>query len=323
MVQRRIILVALLAWTASGCTYLPHCVRQPCVQNPFPQLSKVAVAPFFNVSAEPAVNGRQFALAYYNELQLTPGYEVVPIGVVEQAMQTYGLTLEDPAEAQKLAQLLEVDAVVIGAVTDFSPYYPPRCAMQVEWYAANPAFRPILPGYGLTLDCPQQQQQLPPAVMYQAKFAEAREAMQAQAPPYEAPLLDPVPQPPQPPPAEEGLQLTSHKSGATGAIVKTGAIGEASLVPLPPGAAAGAPPRVVKPVVRHVAAFNGADPKFTTALGAYYTFRHDERFGGPRGYLQRSDDFIRFCCHLHIYQTLSARGGAAESQVVWRWFDSR
>ena len=42
-----------------------------------------------------------------------------------------------------------VDAVVIGTVTDFTPYYPPRCGLRVEWYAANSGFHEIPPGYGL------------------------------------------------------------------------------------------------------------------------------------------------------------------------------
>jgi len=33
----------------------------------------------------------------------------------------------------------------------------------------------------------------------------------------------------------------------------------------------------------------------------------------------RSDDFIRFGCHMHITEMLTARGGAGETRVVWRW----
>ena len=42
-----------------------------------------------------------------------------------------------------------------------------------------------------------------------------------------------------------------------------------------------------------------------------------------QSYLQRSDDFIRFCCHLHIHEMLSARGGADETRVRWEWSDCR
>ena len=40
-------------------------------------------------------------------------------------------------------------------------------------------------------------------------------------------------------------------------------------------------------------------------------------------YLQRSDDFIRFCCHVHICEMLSARGGADQTRVVWECSDCR
>ena len=69
----------------------------------------------------------------------------------------------------------------------------------------------------------------------------------------------------------------------------------------------------------HTAIYNGNSADFTDALASYYFFRDEARFGGWEGYLQRSDDFIRFCCHLHISEMLSARGGAGETRVVWRW----
>ena len=69
----------------------------------------------------------------------------------------------------------------------------------------------------------------------------------------------------------------------------------------------------------HVRAFNGHDSDFTGALESYYYFRDDARFGGWQSYLERSDDFIRFCCYLHLTEMLSARGGASKTQVAWRW----
>jgi hypothetical protein len=90
-------------------------------------------------------------------------------------------------------------------------------------------------------------------------------------------------------------------------------------IPPPPR---GQPPKCQPneaPVMRHTRIYNGHDTEFTEALINYYSFRDDARFGGWQGYLQRSDDFIRFCCHLHISEMLSARGGATETRVVWRW----
>ena len=73
----------------------------------------------------------------------------------------------------------------------------------------------------------------------------------------------------------------------------------------------------------HTQIYHGHDAEFTEALASYYHFRDDARFGGWQSYLQRSDDFIRFCCHLHIAEMLTARGGGGETRVVWRWSESR
>lgn len=126
---------------------LPGCVVvQTGVTNPIPGMTTVAVAPFINLSAERSVDGRRFALAYHAELQKVPGYQVIPVGVTEQAMVDLGLDLNGPDDALKLAKALGADAVVIGAVTDYTPYYPPRIGLQVSWYAPEPwRFSPGVP----------------------------------------------------------------------------------------------------------------------------------------------------------------------------------
>lgn len=137
MTPRLLLSLTLLA-VCPGCL-----VVQVTATNPIPGLSTVAVAPFANLSAERAVDGRRFALAYFAELQKTPGFQVVPVGVVEVAIVQNRLDLQNPDDVLKLAQILDVDAVVIGAVTDFSPYYPPRIGMNVDWYAPRGiAFHP-------------------------------------------------------------------------------------------------------------------------------------------------------------------------------------
>ncbi len=77
------------------------------------------------------------------------------------------------------------------------------------------------------------------------------------------------------------------------------------------------------PIITHTRIYNGHDESFTNRLLEYYYFRDDARFGGWQVYLQRSEDFIRFCCLVHLTETLASRGGASESRVVWRWPLSR
>ncbi len=320
------LIVACAVVLCLGCGVLPEAHYRPQVHNPFPQLTKVAIAPFFNLSTERSVDGRQFALAYYNELQLVPGFEVVPVGVVEQQMKLHELTLDSPQETRRLAQLLGVDAVVIGAVTDFDPYYPPRCALQVEWYAANPGYHPIPPGYGLPWGTPEEEE-IPASLIFEAEMALARAQLAIKAPPYDPGELPPPPAKPADRADAEGVAVAFHDARAleTAANPAAGAKGLPSDWPdprrlIPPGPDCNLPPGVPndRPVLVHTRTYNGHDDRFIAALESYVRFRKDLRFGGWESYLTRSDDFIRFCCHMHIAEMLSARGGAGETQVVWR-----
>jgi hypothetical protein len=392
--------IALVA--TPGCALIiPDVSHEPVIHNPFPQLSRVAVAPFFNQSDEPTVDGRKFALAYFTELQAVPGFEVVPLGVVEEAILANQVDLSSPGEARRLAKILGADAVVIGSVTDFTPYYPPRCGMRVEWYAANPGFHEIPPGYGLPWGTPEEEF-IPAPLVFESEFALAKAQLATQTPACEMRPVDPPALPPQPvepapfpgAPSEQPAAKDAGKNalpgnaapeqggdpakpsakaksrGDNGLIAKanheepggveelppsastagtpsppmqsdsvaagdtTGAIGVH--VPLPPGwpderGFIPPPPSPVRPaccptngpVMAHTRIYQGNDGEFTEALASYYHFRDDARFGGWQNYLARSDDFIRFCCHMHIAEMLSARGGASETRVVWSWSDCR
>src|SRR5205085_12563102 len=77
-------------------------------------------------------------------------------------------------------------------------------------------------------------------------------------------------------------------------------------VPAPP--CAGPPlchgPEKILPVLEHTKTYNGQDAEFTAALASFASFQDDARFGGWQGYLERSDDFMRFCCLMHVYELL-------------------
>ncbi len=335
--------ITLLTATGGwGCSLIPEVAHQPTVHNPFPQLTVIAICPFVNSSAEPTVDGRQFALAYFNELQLIPGYEVVPVGVVEKEIEALGIGLDNPDEVRRLGAALGADAVVIGLVTDYSPFYPPRVAMRVNWYATNPCFHPIPPGYGLPWGT-REEEFIPAPLVEQAEMALARAQMKTQTPPYTAPPTPrrsapppgPLPAPgPDVMPAPPG-ELSRSGQGvrqASATTVAEGAIGPElppnwpnpqGFIPAPPCANPGECNPSDEPVLKHTAAYNGQDSSVTEALASYYFFQDEARLGGWQCYLQRSDDFIRFCCRLHIYEMLSARGGAGESRVVWRWRTDR
>ena len=367
--------MSLLAASAglSGCSLLPDVMHQPQFHNPFPQLHRVAILPFYNQSADPHVHQDEIALAYYNELQQIPGFEVMPVGTAKAMLQAYRADPHSPEDFQKLAQLLGVDAVIVGAVTDYSPYYPPRMGLAVNWYAANPGFHPIPAGYGLPWGTAEEEF-IPNSLVQQAEFELAREQLKTQTPAIPAefdarrqlsegknPLRNGAPldssdvnsprgvgeprdvqamtarQPvPALAPIAQPKLLTANDASPRGSAEPIGTGVGGPVVPngpnLPPGwpdprGFVPPPPCPERPaflpnsapIITHTKLYDGHDADFTTALSSYYYFRDDARFGGWQSYLQRSDDFIRFCCYMHITETLAARGGAGQTRVVWRW----
>lgn len=408
----RILLLTCLMLACMGCQLIPDVAHQPVVHNPFPQIHRVAVAPFINLSDEETVDGEQFAEAYFAELQGVPGFEALPPNVVIEEIKRHGLAkLDNPSDARRLAQALGVDAVVVGYVTDFSPYYPPRVGMKVEWYTANSAFHPIPPGYGLPWGTPEEEF-IPSPLVFEAEFALARAQLKTQTPPYEpeppqymphenmSPIApgqsEPLPLPGVGDPKQMESGDSSAANGPSGAsesapkasgqtppmsggrsasgasdtvsnrapvsnraaadqtsdvelaqyetippgmsdetVILPDAMGkenpdlpsdwpnQGAFIPPPPSSKPAKCDSFDGPIMTHARIYRGNDSVVTEALASYVFFRDEGRLGGWQAYLRRSDDFIRFCCHMHIYEMLSARGGGGETRVVWRWLDSR
>ncbi|QDU94318.1 hypothetical protein [Lignipirellula cremea] len=385
-------MLARFAWFAlllplCGCTLFPDISHQPQFHNPFPQFTRVAVLPFANQSTDPTISGRMVAGHYRNELQKIPGFEVMPMGVVEVQLESLSQTNYSEAfDFQQLARELDVDVVVVGAVTDFSEYYPPRIGLSTSWYAANPSFHPIPPGYGLPWGTPEEEY-IPDTLVLEAEHALAREQLKTQTPPMPAARprqasggngpsganspagagvlpagdkfagdqktspekppgdkskirlaaqMTPVEEAPGPNaagsfplPQEEAAPIADPygQMKAVGLPPLTGGSSELPIdwpdprgfVPPPPQAERPAPNPQSEPVIRQLRQYNGADANVTAALENYHRFRNEARGGGWQAYLQRKEDFIQFCCYLHITEMLAARGGTGETRVVWRW----
>jgi hypothetical protein len=360
---------------ATGCNFLPDVRHKPQYHNPFPQISKVAVLPFRNQSEEPTISGERVSLAYYNEMQSIPGFEVLPVGVV--AAQIAGFEervlqrpMSRPEDFQQFAKYMGVDAVLQGSITDYDAYYPPRITLKVNWYAGNEGFHPIPPGYGLPWGT-KAEKKIPETIRLEAERALAREQLKTQSPTLgsndemrsasvenskrsvthriasasndeeesDGELFLTVADLQVIPPEELAPQVSPHVETFSNGSSESVVIEESSRQ-IPVVAAASFPsawpdpqgfippsPKSTRPVaqaqslpiISHMKAYNGSDEDFTEKLSDYYYFRDDARFGGWEAYLQRSEDFIRFCCHQHIVETLAARGGQLESQTVVRW----
>ncbi len=357
--------IAVVLSTSGGCMLFPDVRHKPRYHNPFPQLKRVAVLPFFNQSDDPTLDMDQVTAAYYAELQAIPGFEVLPTSVVNvqwrgflrQAQQSE--IAVDGQLFQKFAQQLGAEAVVVGSVTDYSPYYPPRMAMTVHWYAANPGFHPIPPGYGLPWGT-RGEDKIPNWVVQESEAELARQQLATQSPvvPIPGPLSPAAPgggavgtgvigtvaaqqaiagddgQPslndasntlPTPP----GNQAIGNQATGAAATAIAG-MAAASTLPaawpdptglIPDGPLPSAPLATPQhePVLTHTRIYHATDADFTERLAAYFELRDDARFGGWQNYLARSDDFVRFCCYVHITDMLELRGGRDKSDLILRW----
>ncbi len=340
----------------SGCSLFPEARQRDRIHNPFPQLKRVAVLPFFNQSSEPTVDGEMVAEKYYAALQAIPGFEVLPIGVTKAQWLQYARTHGEPSSGrdfQRLAQHLGVEAIVVGSVTDFEAYYPPRMAMTVHWYAANEGFHPIPAGYGLPWGT-ENEKQIPQRIVRDAEFELARSQLATQTPVLGNSLRD-GPTGALSPTSGSELQLTPvpAASGFEGTIIDGNVVDgplaggqfhdaaivfdsdeadlpmpldwpdPTDLIPDPPSAERPLATINHEPILTHTRLYRGDDPYVTNRLSDHVETGDDARPGGWQGYLKRSDDFVHFCCHLHITEMLESRGGSDQSDLILRWPLSR
>jgi len=147
-------------------------------------MHSVAVVPFYNLTGNPRVDGREFAQHFALELQRVPGFRVIANKTVEETMWEHDLDLhrfESVDDIRYLAQLLQVDVVVIGRIHSFSMSYPPHTKFETEWYSVNPYLHPIVKGYGLPWGT-EYEQYIPDRIVLQAEMELARAQIQTQTP---------------------------------------------------------------------------------------------------------------------------------------------
>jgi hypothetical protein len=313
-----------------GCAVIPVSVG-----NPIPGMTTIAVAPFFNLSAEPTADGRRFAYAYYSELQKTGNYQVIPVGVVEMAIRDNDLDLSSPADAVKLAAILEADAVVVGAITEYDPYYPPQLGLHVQWFSPREwAFFPGCAPMTSTGDRPCDSPWAPGSSV-PGENSVIRAQSDDHPPEGTRPAGAYFPREVESPArvAKSGATTNTPKSAANLPTIwppGTELPSPGGMAPRPVGQMsksggafhAGSQPDAIQPVMSYTRFFDGADERVIDALKGYYALRDDKRSGSWEAYLHRSDDFLRFTAHQMVLEMLSLHGAVVQTEKVsrhWNW----
>lgn len=345
---RRVRWIPFLLAFAPGCM-----IVDVGVTNPVPDVRTVAVVPFFNQSDERAVDGRNLAELYASELQKVPGVEVIPVGVVHTAMRQYQMqNLAGPQDAAKLAMLLNADAVVIGSVTEYDTYHPPRIGLSIAWYSPyrDLEFQPGIPvephvrrhirkdlyeqrkaelKYRLRKLLPRNRPVVEGEIIY-SEAATPATTQKVPVPPapgveaWETPTSEPSKwNPPPAPPSEP------KESGDAGRNFKPPVIIRGQSPPilrapgtLPTGSKEAreiVPSPPIRPLMTYTKVFDARDSATTAAFRDFLELGDDPRPANWTARLQWADEFPRFAMHMMIAEMFQLHGGQARRRIVFKW----
>lgn len=137
---------AAIALAIAGTCCLKACSLEPrltvpsLLASPYSTPQVWAVAPFTNESGVSIVEGDRVADAFVIEAQWIDGIDTLPVNRVISAMRRLGLhAVTTPAQARSLLQALGADGLIVGSVTAYDPYQPPKFGAAVALFVSDAA----------------------------------------------------------------------------------------------------------------------------------------------------------------------------------------
>lgn len=130
----RALLAAALTLPVGGC-WAPQ-PAEP-LTSPYPSRRLWAVAPLVNESGSLQADGLLMADQLQRQLENASNLDVLPVNRTIQAMESLGLrTIRTPTEAAALMRLLGVDGLLVGTITTWDSYDPPKIGLALELYTS-------------------------------------------------------------------------------------------------------------------------------------------------------------------------------------------
>jgi hypothetical protein len=126
----------------AGCINNRMSLQQPAVlSSPYAEPDVVwAVAPLTNESGVSIVDELAVTDDLVDAITEVQGITALPVNRTLAAMRALGLPgVRSPGEARALARALGADAIVVGTITDWYPYDPPRLGMNLALYPRTKA----------------------------------------------------------------------------------------------------------------------------------------------------------------------------------------
>jgi hypothetical protein len=106
--------------------------------SPYPAVRTYAVAPVVNLSGSRDFDSLMVADALFGELTQVRQLQVLAVNKTLATMQRLGIEgIRSAADAQRVANAMGADAIVIAAITAYDPYNPPTIGMTLQLYTAR------------------------------------------------------------------------------------------------------------------------------------------------------------------------------------------
>lgn len=144
-IASRLLLLLVLA-PSGGCATWLHRDSLPSATlpaHPAPRGALWALAPLRNDSGAGIVDELAVTDTLIGELSQAPGLAVLPVNRTLAAMRALNLaSIDTPAQAREVAHALGADALIVGAVTAWTPYDPPILGLSLALFQANPPTDP-------------------------------------------------------------------------------------------------------------------------------------------------------------------------------------
>jgi hypothetical protein len=128
--------LCLLIALVGGCQQSRDVVQPGELISPYPYPKVWAVAPMRNETGTSLADGLRMADQVVAVLQSVKGIEVLPTNRVIEAMTAAQLeSINTPGEAEMLMRVLKTDGLIVGSMTRWDPYDPPKIGLSAALYA--------------------------------------------------------------------------------------------------------------------------------------------------------------------------------------------
>ncbi len=126
--------VALTIVLVAGCQYRGP-KKPQALTAPYGERQVWAVAPLRNESGSLHADGLRTADKLAQRLETVIGVDTLPVNRVIEAMRSLEMSAVSTADdVNRLREVLSCDAMVVGTITSYDPYAPPKLGLTIELY---------------------------------------------------------------------------------------------------------------------------------------------------------------------------------------------